>query len=110
MEVETSWEFQLVIASSCGLVCFMDNDSRNEVYLCNPITRHYRKLKEPPGSRLSDYSALALSVNKNPDVDYPLAEIVTGWRGGDESVIRNGVLYLLIYSTGGAFQRTVMDC
>lgn len=30
-----------------------------------------------------------------------LAEIVTGWSGGDESVICNGVLYLLIYSTGG---------
>ncbi|MCD7460447.1 hypothetical protein HAX54_043578 [Datura stramonium] len=31
----------------------------------------------------------------------PLTEVLTGWRGGDESVICDGVLYFLIYSTGG---------
>ncbi|KAK4382967.1 F-box/kelch-repeat protein [Sesamum angolense] len=30
-----------------------------------------------------------------------LTEILTGWRAGDESVICDGVLYFLIYSTGG---------
>ncbi|MBA0826596.1 hypothetical protein Goarm_011427 [Gossypium armourianum] len=29
-----------------------------------------------------------------------LTEVLTGWRGGDESVICDGVLYFLIYSTG----------
>ncbi|KAK7258547.1 hypothetical protein RIF29_24127 [Crotalaria pallida] len=31
----------------------------------------------------------------------PLAEELMGWRGGDESVICNGVLYFLVYSIGG---------
>lgn len=119
------------IASSCGLVCFIDNDSRNELYLCNPITRHYRKLEEPPGSRLSDCGALALSVNKvSPQYcvcivkskqvagDFNLWELsVHVYDSGTvmwttplaENVagwrggdeICNGVLYLLIYSAGG---------
>ncbi|XAR63008.1 hypothetical protein NMG60_11022789 [Bertholletia excelsa] len=32
-----------------------------------------------------------------------LTEVLTGWRAGDESVICDGVLYFLIYSTGGGF-------
>ncbi|KAK9910263.1 hypothetical protein M0R45_034231 [Rubus argutus] len=121
------------IASSCGLVCFMDNESRSELYVCNPLTKIYKKLEEPPGLRFSDYSALAISANRNPDsytitmvkskqvpgnfVQWdvsvhiygsqttmwlsPVTEVLTGWRGGDESVICDGVLYFLIYSTGG---------
>ena len=121
------------IASSYGLVCFMDNDSRGELYVCNPITRHYRKLEKPPGSKFSDYSALAISVNKVSHsysvsvvrskqvpgnfLQYEVSvhvydsgtmlwattstEILTGWRGGEESVICDGVLYLLVYSSGG---------
>lgn len=27
------------IALSCGLVCFMDNDSGSRLYVCNPITK-----------------------------------------------------------------------
>ncbi|KAJ7007767.1 hypothetical protein NC653_006713 [Populus alba x Populus x berolinensis] len=52
------------IASSCGLVSFMDNDSRSELYVCNPITKHCRKLQESPGLKFPDYSALAISVNR----------------------------------------------
>lgn len=121
------------IASSCGLVCFMDNDSRSSLYVCNPITKNCRRLEDPPGLKFSDYSALAISVNKVTrsysisvvkskqvpgnffqwDLSVhmynsermiwatPLTEVLTGWRGGDESVICNGVLYFLIYSTGG---------
>ncbi|CAN6566089.1 hypothetical protein ACFX13_041529 [Malus domestica] len=128
--IETSNWF---IASSCGLVCFMDNDSRTELYVCNPITKTCRKLQEPPGLKFSDYSALAVSVNRKShgytisivkskqvagnffewDVSVhiydsetmmwmtSLTEVLTGWRGGDESVICDGVLYFLIYSTGG---------
>nr|QNT17580.1 Kelch repeat F-box 16 protein [Salvia miltiorrhiza] len=121
------------VVSSCGLVCFMDNDSRSELYVCNPITRSWKGLDEPPGPKFSDYSALAVSVDRAshsyavsivkskqvPENFFQwdlsihlydseattwataLTEVLTGWRGGDESVICGGVLYFLIYSTGG---------
>ncbi|XP_027336067.1 F-box/kelch-repeat protein At3g61590-like isoform X1 [Abrus precatorius] len=121
------------IASSNGLVCFMDNDSRSELCMCNPVTKRCRKLEEPPGLKFSDYSALAMSVSREshsytvaivkskqiPDNFFqwdiaihiynseketwmaPLTEVLVGWRGGDESVICNGMLYFLVYSTGG---------
>ncbi|KAL3829711.1 hypothetical protein ACJIZ3_018513 [Penstemon smallii] len=127
--IETSNWF---IASSCGLVCFMNNDSRNELYICNPITKCFKRLEEPPGPKFLDYTALAISVNRashNYNISIVkskqvpgnffqwdlsihlydsetmkwvtnITEIVTGWRGGDESVICDGVLYFLIYSTG----------
>ncbi|KAI4355169.1 hypothetical protein L6164_003967 [Bauhinia variegata] len=120
------------ITSSCGLVCFIDNDSRSQLCVCNPITRIFRKLEEPPGLKYSDYGALAMSVNRVSHIysvaiikskQVPgnffswdisihvynsekmtwvttLTEVMTGWRGGDESVICNGVLYFLVYSTG----------
>ncbi|WVY95133.1 hypothetical protein V8G54_034221 [Vigna mungo] len=121
------------IASSIGMVCFMDNDSRSELCICNPITKTYKKLEEPPGLKFSDYSALAISVNRESHIysvaivkskQVPenffqwdisihvynsvnrtwvttLTEVLMGWRGGDESVICNGMLYFLVYSTGG---------
>ncbi|KAK1364262.1 F-box/kelch-repeat protein [Heracleum sosnowskyi] len=128
--IETSnWIF----ASSCGLVCFMDNNIRSELYVCNPITRYCRRLEELPVLKFSDYSAMAISVEKvsccyNVSVvksqqvpenfsqwevsihiyesetktwATPLAEVLTGWRGGDDSVICNGVLFFLINSTEG---------
>ncbi|XP_030540962.2 F-box/kelch-repeat protein At3g61590 [Rhodamnia argentea] len=120
-------------ASSCGLVSFMDNDSRSELYVCNPISRRSRKLAEPPGLKFSDYSALAMSTSRVSngyqisivkskevpgkifqwDISIHLydsetrmwatlsTEVFTGWRAGDESVICDGILYFLIYSTGG---------
>ncbi|KAK8688213.1 hypothetical protein V6N13_086989 [Hibiscus sabdariffa] len=121
------------IASSCGLVCFMDNDNRSEMHVCNPITKHCKKLEDPPGLKFPDYSALSISVNRTSH-DYTvsivkskqvpeyffqwdvsihiydsetmmwttsLTEVLTGWRGGEESVICDGVLYFLIYSSGG---------
>ncbi|KAE8697254.1 F-box/kelch-repeat protein [Hibiscus syriacus] len=121
------------IASSCGLVCFMDNDSRSELHVCNPITKNCKKLEHPPGLKFPDYCALSISVNRTSH-DYTvsivkskqvpgkffqwdvsihiydsetmmwttsLTEVLTGWRGGDESVICDGVLYFLIYSSGG---------
>lgn len=126
------------IASSCGLVSFMDNDSRSELYVCNPITKHCRKLQESPGLKFPDYSALAISVNRIShgytisivkskqvpgnffqwdlsihiyDSDTRMwvtscTEVLTGWRGGDESVICGGVLYILIYSAGGSTPET----
>lgn len=129
--IETSNWF---IASSCGLVGFMDNDSRSKLYVCNPITRLFKRLEDPPGLKVSDYSALAMTVNRilhnysvsivkskqvpgnffqwDVSVDIydsetmewatPLTDVFTGWRGGDESVICDGVLYFLVYSVGGA--------
>ncbi|KZV57663.1 hypothetical protein F511_03123 [Dorcoceras hygrometricum] len=123
------------IASSCGLVCFMDNDRTRELYVCNPITFCWRAVVEPPGPRFSDYRALAISVDrashyykilivKSRQVPGDLfqwnlsiymyqsqamtwgtilTESLTGWRAGDESVICDGVLYFLIYSTGGGY-------
>ncbi|KAE8664925.1 putative phosphatidylinositol-4-phosphate 5-kinase [Hibiscus syriacus] len=83
------------IASSCGLVCFLDNDSRSELYVCNLITKFYKKVEEPPGMKFSDYSALSISVNRT-SLDYTVSIVkskqVPGWRGGDESVICDGVL------------------
>ncbi|XP_058096020.1 F-box/kelch-repeat protein At3g61590-like isoform X2 [Magnolia sinica] len=53
------------IASSCGLVCFMDNQTRSQLFVCNPITKNFRKLEEPPRLNSSpDYSALAISVDR----------------------------------------------
>jgi len=127
-----------LIASSCGLVSFMDNDSRSELYVCNPITKRCRKLQEPPGLKVYDYSALAISVNRishgytisivksklgpgtffQSDLSIHIydsetrmwvtscTEVMTGWRGGDESVICGGVLYFLIYSAGGGATET----
>ncbi|KAK9276689.1 hypothetical protein L1049_006225 [Liquidambar formosana] len=121
------------IASSCGLVCFMDNDSRSELYVFNPITKSRKKLKEPPDSKFSDYSTLAMSVDRSSHsytvtvirsnqapgdfIQWDLslhvyysetmtwvshvAETLTGWRGGDDSVICGGLLYFLVHSTRG---------
>ncbi|KAF5733098.1 F-box/kelch-repeat protein [Tripterygium wilfordii] len=88
---------------------------------------------EPPGLKLPDYSALAISGNRISH-GYTISivnfkqvprnlfqcdlsiyiydsetaiwvtsfkEVLTGWRGGHESMICDGVLYFLIYSTGG---------
>ncbi|CAF1843854.1 BnaC04g21710D [Brassica napus] len=128
--IETSNWF---VASSCGLVCFMDNDCRNKIYVSNPITKQWRKLVEPPGHKATDYTALSTSMNRAKqsysvsivkskqvagdffqwDLSIHLyssetmtwttsvTDVLTGWRGGDESVICNNVLYFLIYSTGG---------
>ncbi|KAL6575677.1 hypothetical protein OROHE_001054 [Orobanche hederae] len=53
------------VAGSCGLVCFMDNESRRELYVCNPITKCFRGLDEPSGPKFPDYSALAISVDRS---------------------------------------------
>ncbi|XP_042435083.1 F-box/kelch-repeat protein At3g61590-like [Zingiber officinale] len=119
-------------SSSGGLVCAMDNEDRNRVFVCNPITRDWKRLRDAPGGRFPDYSALAVSVDRRTHVytvavakckqvpqDYyqwdfsihvyesatrswttPFAQVLVGWRGSDECVICDGVLYYLIYSTG----------
>lgn len=39
------------IALSCGLVCFMDNDSRSRLYVCNPITKMLQGARRAPRVR-----------------------------------------------------------
>ncbi|KAG2260851.1 hypothetical protein Bca52824_080145 [Brassica carinata] len=123
--IETSNWF---VASSCGLVCFMDNDCRNKIYVSNPITKQWRRLIEPPGHRSTDYTALSTSMNrakqsysvsvvKSKQVQgnffqwelsihlyssetmtwtTSLTDVLTGWRGGDESVIIDNEATLII--------------
>ncbi|KAJ4952417.1 hypothetical protein NE237_029249 [Protea cynaroides] len=43
------------IASSCGLVCFMDNDNRSQLFVRNPITKDYKR-------NYWDYFILILSI------------------------------------------------
>ena len=120
------------VSSSCGLVCFMDNDNRNAISVSNPITKNSKRLLEPPGETLPDYSTIAIKVDrlshkysitvaKSKQVPEDsvrwyfsvykydswsgtwvtsASEVFIGWRGGDDSVICNGVLYCLIHSTG----------
>ncbi|KAK3161467.1 hypothetical protein QOZ80_1BG0077490 [Eleusine coracana subsp. coracana] len=120
------------VSSSCGLVCFMDNDNRNIIAVSNPITKDCKRLLEPPGVTLPDYSTIAIKVDrlshnytitvaksKQIPEDFirwdfsvykydswtgtwaaAVNEVFIGWRGGDDSVICDGVLYCLIHSTG----------
>ncbi|KAK2966464.1 hypothetical protein RJ640_018993 [Escallonia rubra] len=131
------FEFPLIIkdtwiaAPSCGLVCFMDEESSSELHVCNPITRDYKKLEAPLDPIFSVYSALAFSVDRESD-DYTVAVVrsrqpsdynqqweasihvynsqtmiwvppvvgsLEGWRAGNVSVICDGILYFLVYST-----------
>ncbi|KAM0823787.1 hypothetical protein ACQ4PT_070640 [Festuca glaucescens] len=52
------------VSSSCGLVCFMDNDTRNSISVCNPITKDWKRLLEPPGAKFPDYSTIAIMVDR----------------------------------------------
>ncbi|CAK9159533.1 unnamed protein product [Ilex paraguariensis] len=128
-ELPCSVKHNYYIASSCGLVCFMDNYSRNELYVCNPLTRNYKKL-ELLGQPFLGYTALAFSVDW-PSHSYtvaivgsehvfddewaisihiytsnkmiwlsPMKKTLTRWRAGYDSIICDGVLYVLVYYTG----------
>ncbi|GMH21728.1 hypothetical protein Nepgr_023570 [Nepenthes gracilis] len=59
--VTSNW----LIASSHGLVCFMNNDNRSELHVGNPINKSCKRLVEPLGLKLSDYTALAISVDRS---------------------------------------------
>ncbi|XP_039845129.1 F-box/kelch-repeat protein At3g61590-like [Panicum virgatum] len=119
-------------SSSAGLVCLMDGDNTNRVFVCNPITKDWKRLADAPGGRSADYSALAISAsrkshgytvvvarcNQVPGEYYlwelsiilydsetsewitPFKEVLHRWRGGEECIICEGVLYYLVYSTG----------
>lgn len=119
-------------SSSAGLVCLMDSEKRSRIFVCNPVTKDWKRLVDAPGGTSADYSALAISAsrkahcytvvvarcNQVPAEYYqwelaihlyesetgcwvtPFVEVLHRWRGGDECVISDGVLYYLVYSTG----------
>ena len=64
------------IASSCGLVCFMDQNTRSQLYVCNPITNISEKVEMPRCSREFDYSGLAISVDRSSR-NYTVAIVIS---------------------------------
>lgn len=119
------------VAASDGLVCFADNSNGYGLYICNPMTKTWRKIPEPSQRWCSDYYAVSMTVDKisklqttvvarssqMPD-DYSrwtlsievcnsasqkwrtmANTILNGWRGGENSVICNGIFYCVIHST-----------
>ncbi|GMH17283.1 hypothetical protein Nepgr_019124 [Nepenthes gracilis] len=42
----------------------MNNDNRSELHVSNPITKSCERPVKPPGLKLADYTALAMSVDK----------------------------------------------
>ncbi|XP_059662255.1 F-box/kelch-repeat protein At3g61590-like [Cornus florida] len=119
------------VASSCGLVCVMNSDSRIELCVCNPFTKDVKRLEEPLGKKFFDYAALAFSVDRSShcytvvlmsskraseDFVYwdisihvyfsktvtwtsPVKETLADWRVGEDGVICDGILYILVHST-----------
>ncbi|KAK6935471.1 hypothetical protein RJ641_035626 [Dillenia turbinata] len=82
-----------LVSSSCGPVCFMDNNNGGELYVCNPMTKDGKKIGKPPGFEVYDsQSSTWLSL---------LIQHMDGWRGGAESVICDGVLWLLVCKATG---------
>ncbi|GER45206.1 F-box family protein [Striga asiatica] len=52
------------VSSSSGLVCFMDNETRAGLYVCNPITGLCQALQFGPGPKSPDYSTLAILADR----------------------------------------------
>ncbi|XP_029119676.1 F-box/kelch-repeat protein At3g61590 [Elaeis guineensis] len=58
------------------------------------------KSKQVPGDFLQWDLCIHIYESGSRSWITPIKEVLTGWRGGDESVICDGVLYCLIHSTG----------
>ncbi|KAH7306915.1 hypothetical protein KP509_22G037000 [Ceratopteris richardii] len=118
-------------ASSCGLVCFVDNSKGYVLYMCNLMTKSWTKLPEPHQRWISDYYAVSITVDKVSKAQHALvarsnqlpndylrccfaiescdsvsctwrtllSTTLHGWRGGENSVICNGIFYCVIHST-----------
>jgi F-box interacting protein len=59
------------------------------------------KSKQVPGNFSQWDISIHIYNSKEEAWVTPLTEVLTGWRGGEESVICNGVLYFVVYYTGG---------
>lgn len=55
-----NWNFVLFF----GLVCFMDNDYRRKLFVCNLIIRYCRKFVEFFGVEVFDYCIFAVLLNR----------------------------------------------
>ncbi|KAJ7541280.1 hypothetical protein O6H91_10G052200 [Diphasiastrum complanatum] len=51
-------------ASANGLACFMDKTNCDVIYVCNPMTKMWRKLPKPSSPWISDYSAVDMAVDR----------------------------------------------
>lgn len=56
------------VASSNGLVCFMDNSKAYDLYICNPMIKSWKKLPEPSEKWTSEYYSLSMTVDKSTKV------------------------------------------
>ncbi|WJX86880.1 hypothetical protein P8452_69130 [Trifolium repens] len=59
------------------------------------------KSKQVPGNFSQWDISIHIYNSKEEAWVTPLTEVLSGWRGGEESVICNGVLYFVVYYTGG---------
>ncbi|KAM0944462.1 putative F-box domain, galactose oxidase/kelch, beta-propeller, F-box-like domain superfamily [Dioscorea sansibarensis] len=73
----------------------------------NSYTLAVAKSKQIPGDYLQWDFSVDIYESENCSWVTSIREVLMGWRGGDESVICNGVFYCLIYATGivGASER-----
>ncbi|XP_019160493.1 PREDICTED: F-box/kelch-repeat protein At3g61590-like [Ipomoea nil] len=111
------------IASSHGLVCYIDTDCAGDLLVCNLMTNRYKKLVLPLGEKNFEYHGLAFSVEPNSS-QYTISVVrsmgydvlinvyssetsmwncqkktLQDWKGRGDCVILNGMLYLLVLST-----------
>ncbi|KAM0059839.1 putative F-box domain, galactose oxidase/kelch, beta-propeller, F-box-like domain superfamily [Helianthus debilis subsp. tardiflorus] len=75
------------VASSCGLVCFMDDETSKAIYICNPMTREYEILNIPPSPGFPVYSALAFSVDQSKS-KYTIS-VVRSMQASDDFLLWN---------------------
>ncbi|KAH7682404.1 F-box domain-containing protein [Dioscorea alata] len=66
----------------------------------NSYTLAVAKSKQIPGDYLQWDFSIDIYESENCSWVTSIKEVLMGWRGGDESVICNGVFYCLIYATG----------
>uniref|UniRef100_A0A0A9GD74 F-box domain-containing protein n=1 Tax=Arundo donax TaxID=35708 RepID=A0A0A9GD74_ARUDO len=43
-------------SSSAGLVCLMDSENRSRIFVCNPITKDWKRIVDAPDGKSADYS------------------------------------------------------
>ncbi|KAJ7231836.1 hypothetical protein O6H91_Y456600 [Diphasiastrum complanatum] len=60
--------FASFAASANGLACFMDKTNCDVMYVCNPMTKMWRKLPNPLSPWISDYSAVDMVVERENDL------------------------------------------
>ncbi|XP_071702317.1 F-box/kelch-repeat protein At3g61590-like [Rutidosis leptorrhynchoides] len=75
------------ISQSCGLVCFMDDETSKDMYICNPITKEYECLKSPSSPCFPVYNALAFSVGQS-NSEYTIS-VIRSMQASDDFFLWN---------------------